>query len=103
MPSDDLALRFQGPLQLARRWRWNGVHYQRTAEAWLANLDARRAQALPVIAAAYGERHAAQWLQRWRIFFMVCAEMFGYRDGQEWWVSHYLFERPQRPEAQAQA
>jgi cyclopropane-fatty-acyl-phospholipid synthase len=94
MPCDDLALRFQGPLRLRQRWRWSGVHYQRTAEAWLANLDARRAQALPVIAAAYGERHAAQWLQRWRIFFMACAELFGYHEGQEWWVGHYLFERP---------
>jgi len=103
MPSDDLALRMQGPLRLAQRWRWSGAHYERTAEAWLANLDARRDRALPVIAAAFGEPRAAQWLQRWRIFFMVCAEMFGYRDGQEWWVGHYLFERPQRPEAQAQA
>jgi cyclopropane-fatty-acyl-phospholipid synthase len=96
MPSDELALRFQDDLRLLERWRWDGTHYQRTANAWLANLDARRAEALPVLAAVYGEQNSAQWLQRWRVFFMACAELFGYRNGQEWWVSHYLFERPVR-------
>ena len=94
MPSDDLALRFQDRLRFLQRWRWDGRHYEKTANAWLANIDERRAQVLPLLAAAYGEPNAAQWLQRWRIFFMACAELFGYRSGQEWWVSHYLFERP---------
>jgi cyclopropane-fatty-acyl-phospholipid synthase len=94
MPSDELALRFQDTLRLIERWRWDGRHYERTANAWLANLDARREAALPLLASVYGEALAQQWLQRWRIFFMACAELFGYRDGQEWWVSHYLFERP---------
>jgi cyclopropane-fatty-acyl-phospholipid synthase len=96
MPSDDLALRFQESLRFVQRWRWGGTHYEKTANAWLANLDARRDAALPVLAATYGERSAPLWLQRWRIFFMACAELFGYRDGQEWWVSHYLFQRPAR-------
>ncbi|MDH3287057.1 MAG: cyclopropane-fatty-acyl-phospholipid synthase family protein [Betaproteobacteria bacterium] len=96
MPSDELALRFQDTLRLLKRWRWDGRHYEKTANAWLANVDARRAEVLPVLAATYGDANAAQWLQRWRIFFMACAELFGYRDGQEWWVSHYLFERPAR-------
>jgi cyclopropane-fatty-acyl-phospholipid synthase len=93
MPSDDLPLRLQRDLELTTRWRWSGVHYQKTAEAWLANIDRNRAAVLPILAATYGERHAALWLQRWRLFFMACAELFGYAHGQEWGVSHYLFAR----------
>jgi cyclopropane-fatty-acyl-phospholipid synthase len=92
MPSDDLALRFQDDLRLARRWRWDGTHYQRTANAWLANMDARRAAVWPVLEQTYGAEQAALWWARWRIFFMSCAELFGYDRGQQWWVSHYLFE-----------
>jgi len=93
MPSDDLALHCQDHLRMVRRWRWDGTHYQRTANAWLDNLDARRAIVRPILEQTYGSEHAAQWLQRWRVFFMSCAEMFGYDRGQQWWVSHYLFER----------
>ena len=92
MPSDDLALHFQDDLRLLRRWRWDGTHYERTANAWLANMDARRATVLPVLEITYGREQVTQWWMRWRIFFMSCAELFGYDRGQQWWVSHYLFE-----------
>ena len=92
MPSDDLALHFQDHLRFIQRWRWDGTHYERTADAWLANMDARRAAVMSVLEQTYGKEHAAQWWMRWRIFFMSCAELFGYDRGQQWWVSHYLFE-----------
>lgn len=96
MPSDDLLRRFDSNLQVSQVWRWNGSNYQRTAEAWLSNLDARAQQAMPVLAEAYGERDARRWLHRWRVFFMACAELFGYAGGEEWGVSLYLLEKPRR-------
>jgi cyclopropane-fatty-acyl-phospholipid synthase len=92
MPSDDLALWCQDALRLQQRWRWDGRHYQRTAEAWLANMDRQRPQLLPLLAQAYGG-DADLWWTRWRLFFMSVAELFGYDDGQRWWVSHYLFDK----------
>jgi cyclopropane-fatty-acyl-phospholipid synthase len=94
MPSDELPLRLQDELKLRQRWRWCGRHYERTLNAWLANMDARRDAILPILAETYGREDAELWWQRWRIFFMACAELFGYDKGQQWWVSHYLFERP---------
>ena len=92
MPSDDLALRFQDDLRLLERWRWDGTHYQRTAEAWLRNMDRQRAELMPLFAGVYGAE-ADIWWMRWRLFFMSVAELFGHGGGQQWWVSHYLFER----------
>jgi len=92
MPGDDLALNFQDDLRLARRWRWDGTHYQKTSEAWLRNMDDSRDALMPLMAATYGDG-AELWWQRWRLFFMSVAELFGYEDGQRWWVSHYLFDR----------
>ncbi|MGD9368245.1 MAG: cyclopropane-fatty-acyl-phospholipid synthase family protein [Desulfobacteraceae bacterium] len=89
MPSDDLMLYFQKNLAVERHWRLNGRHYQKTAQAWLENLDAKKRTILPVLAQTYGDRHAELWFQRWRIFFMACAELWGYRDGREWLISHY--------------
>jgi cyclopropane-fatty-acyl-phospholipid synthase len=89
MPSDDLISHMKMDLNIESHWRVNGWHYQRTAEAWLRNLDANRQTILDIMKGVYGPRDARRWLQRWRMFFMACAELFGYRGGDGWLVSHY--------------
>jgi cyclopropane-fatty-acyl-phospholipid synthase len=90
MPSDDWLLAFQDDLAVQRRWRVSGTHYQKTSDAWLANLDRHKPQILPILRATYGGGQEHLWLQRWRLFFLGCSELFGYRAGQEWWVTHVV-------------
>lgn len=91
MPSGDLPSRFQERLALSDQWRWSGIHYQRTAEAWLKNMDKRKATIMPILEATYGAKDADRWWMRWRIFFLAVSEMFGADEGREWGVGHYLF------------
>ncbi|HSG58718.1 MAG TPA: cyclopropane-fatty-acyl-phospholipid synthase family protein [Woeseiaceae bacterium] len=93
MPSADLPLRFPGNLNIEKRWHWNGQHYAKTCNAWLRKMDAGEAAIKPVLAECYGEENVSLWWQRWRIFFMACAELFDYDEGHEWYVGHYLFTK----------
>jgi len=97
MPSDDLPLRFQADLQLLSRWRWSGTHYAKTSEAWLANMDANKAELWPLFESTYGRDQAGVWWMRWRLFFISVAELFAFEGGACWWVGHYLFERRDTP------
>ena len=93
MPSHDLLLHFQRDLAAVENWRLSGEHYARTAEAWLERMDGNEPAILRVLATRYGAEKAAAWWENWRVFFLACAELWGYRGGSEWLVSHYLFER----------
>ncbi len=90
MPAHHLLMSFQKHLYLEKTWIWDGTHYQKTANAWLENMDKNREIIMPIFEQTYGH-DSYIWFQRWRVFFMACAELFGYKHGQEWGVSHYQF------------
>ncbi len=94
MPAHDLLACFQNDLTLVRDWRINGRHYQRTAEHWLENMDRNEPRIRKIFADTYGAEATDRWWAYWRVFFMSCAELWGYRNGEEWQVSHYLFAKP---------
>ena len=93
MPSASLPLRFARKLAVDAQWTWNGEHYARTCRAWLRQLDDNRAAVIPILRETYGAGNEDRWFMRWRMFFMACEELFRYRDGSEWFVSHYRFRR----------
>ena len=94
MPSDPLLLYFQKDLRIADHWWVNGAHYQKTSEEWLKNTDRNKAAILKIFRQAYGPDQALARWSYWRVFFMACAELWGYAGGNEWIVSHYLFQKP---------
>ncbi len=90
MPCHDLLDHLEIPFRVEQRWLIEGTHYARTAEDWLTNLERRREAVLDVFARTHGGNQATCWFQRWRLFFLACAEMFGHSQGREWFVSHNL-------------
>ena len=95
MPASDTLSEFQQDLRLERQWNVNGRHYEKTARAWLRNLDANRLAATAALSngdrATIDDAKIARAIERWRIFFMACEELFSFDDYSQWQVSHYLF------------
>jgi cyclopropane-fatty-acyl-phospholipid synthase len=90
MPSDDLLPKFHQDLTVTGHWRFDGGHYQKTARAWLERMDQNRGHVLQIFAETYGKQEALRWWVRWRVFFLAVEELWGFRNGREWLVSHYL-------------
>lgn len=98
MPSHDLLCYFQDDLQVIDHWAVSGKHYEHTSNHWLINMDKveNRSKVAQIMGDTYGKENVALWTTRWRLFFLACAELFGYNNGNEWIVTHVLFGKQAR-------
>ncbi len=93
MPSHSLLTQFDRHLKVDKTWKVNGEHYSKTLEAWLDKFNENEGHVRELFNQCYGEKTANQWMWRWRLFFLACSELFGFKNGQEWGVSHYIFKK----------
>jgi len=93
MPSDDLMFYFNDDLIVENHWHVNGTNYGKTAEAWLVNMDKHKVEIMPLFEETYGKDQAVKWWVYWRLFYLACAELWNFKKGNEWFVSHYLFHK----------
>ncbi len=97
MPSHDLMLRFQDDMAVTRSWIVPGTHYARTLQEWLKSLDARQEEALAILRRnGRSKKEARALLGGWRLFLLSTGEIWGYKGGNRWLVSHFLLE-PRKP------
>ncbi|KAI3496385.1 hypothetical protein L1887_38746 [Cichorium endivia] len=93
MPSANLLLYFQDDVSIVDHWLVNGKHYAQTSEEWLKRMDKNMESIKPIMESTYGKDSAVKWTVYWRTFFISVAELFGYNNGEEWMVAHYLFKK----------
>jgi len=63
------------------------------SEEWLKRMDQRMTYIKPIMQSTYGNDSATKWTAYWRTFFIAVAELFGYNNGEEWMVAHFLFKK----------
>ena len=93
MPSHKLLAQFDKHLRVTDSWRISGEHYQKTLDAWLEKFDQNEESIRRMFSECYGKDDTNTWMWRWRLFFLACSELFGYKKGTEWGVSHYVFRK----------
>lgn len=93
MPSANLLLYIQDDVSVVSHWLVDGKHYAQTSEEWLKRMDSNLGSIRPIMESTYGEDSATKWTVYWRTFFIAVAELFGYNNGDEWMVAHFLFKK----------
>jgi cyclopropane-fatty-acyl-phospholipid synthase len=93
MPSSNLLLYFQDDFLIEHLWKVSGIHYKYTLNSWLWKMKANRCKIQSILAETYGKKHCRKWWNYWKLFFISLAEVFGSKDGNQRFISHYLFKK----------
>ena len=93
MPNHNLFRDLESNLNYQKSWMLSGTHYEKTSNAWLNKMDHNREKILTLFKENSDIKTAKRNFHFWRLFFIACAEIFGYANGSEWCVSHHLFNK----------
>lgn len=97
MPAQQIFNEFEEHMRVTKQWVWDGTNYQKTSEAWLQCLDLNKDRVISLFHESMPRSEARRMYYRWRIFFLACAETFGYAHGNEWIIAHYLMQSVEVP------
>ncbi|MEA2071616.1 MAG: class I SAM-dependent methyltransferase, partial [Asgard group archaeon] len=93
LPTADILFYFAENFTIEHHWRINGKHYEKTLNSWLWKMKKKKQQLLPIIEDVYGSKNKRKWWVYWKVFFIANAAIFGWKKGNHWFVSHYLFKK----------
>ena len=93
MPNHDLFKDLESDLNYQKSWMLSGTHYEKTSNAWLDKMDSNKTKILELFRRNNSNSVAKKKFYFWRLFFIACAEIFGYNGGSEWIISHHLFKK----------
>ena len=91
MPSKDIFKYFDEDLIIINQWNVNGSHYSKTCRGWLKNHYKNKDNILEIFKSHYDR--PIVWFNRWRIFFLSCEAFFSLKNGNEYFVSHFLLKK----------
>ncbi|KAI3955869.1 hypothetical protein MKW98_006229 [Papaver atlanticum] len=94
LSSASMLLYFQDDVAVVNQWILSGKNYSRTHEEWLKNMDNNIVEFKQIMKSiTKSEEEATKLFNFWRIFCMCGAEWFGYKNGEEWMLTHLLFKK----------
>ena len=89
MPAEDIFSKMDTSFIVEKQWRISGLHYKKTIDIWLKNFYANKSVIIEKLTDHYGKDKQERMFGLWKMFFLICSELFGYKEGKEWFVAHY--------------
>jgi cyclopropane-fatty-acyl-phospholipid synthase len=98
IPSMNLFLHFNDDLVVEDVEVVNGKEYANTLNIWLERMYSQKSAILACFKDESGRKHPnnespRHSFEKWRMFYLMCSECFGYDAGKEWVVGYFLMKK----------
>ena len=93
MPYKNFYGDIQKKLKIVQSWEIEGIYYQKTLDSWLNNLEINKREISKQLSYDLKPQNSKILTNRFRMFLLICSELFGFNSGKEWVVMNHLFEK----------